>query len=734
MRTISAAILFFTLPLWGFSQEARFIGLINKTLVEVNPYVPSLERIVRYEFPNDGNPSDMAYSTTTCLFYTIIDAVDNPKLVSFDFLGNVELIGQFTISNGTVFTSEGIAYDEVNDLMYISGSLNGQDFFSEAIMTVDLNTAECALITRLNFSNGVSPDVDNMEIANEILYFNDGQPGPSVTDHYAIPLGNLNAGTTPILNYFQTPYSGSSDVVYFQDSLFYPALDFRLLTHVPNENNETNLGMTHSNADYSGERIRGLEYIKGLVDFNYNQQGLDTFLCNNGSVNISLDPTGLDVQWNTGETGTDITMDEEGLYYAQVLLDDCLIAITDTFTLTYLQNSEGELELFLCDNNGITVNNILYNQPGTYTQFLSSSSGVCDSTLNLNITPGDPNLEDELVFICEGENYSVGDSTYTEAGQYITTIESLIDCDSIITTELIVNLDTESFVDVFECTEEMVEVNGIEYTISGQYIQTIENAVGCDSVLNLNIQIEDVIRMEQSYELCEGDTLEIYNLVIDSSGTWEIFLASNNNLCDTIIDLNVSVNVATQGMESHTLCINESIEINGTTYSEAGIFEQDLINNDNCDSLLVVEIIVEEETNSFLEFFNCEGLPISVNEKDYIKPGLYTQVFTSKNGCDSILHILFETTSIYIPNIFSPDLAGNDTFKPFLTCEVSYYELHIFDRWGNLVFVTEEQEAAWNGDFGNAEICEQGVYVYILKYGLNEDTSIIKTGDVTLIR
>lgn len=716
------------------SQEARFIGLIDETLVEVNPYEPSLETIVRYNFPNNGSPSDMAYSPQTCLFYTIIDAVGNPKLVSFDFLGNVELIGQFTIENGTVSSVEGIAYDEGNDLMFISGSLNGEDFFSETLMTVDLNNAECRLVTRFIFDNGVSADIDNMVIANGILYFNDGQPGLSVADHYTVPLINLDFGVYSISPYFQTSYAGSSDVVYFQDSLFYPALNFRLLSHVPIENIESNLGFTHVAADYNGARIRGLEYIEGLIDFNYNQQAIDTILCNNGSVDISLESTGLDVQWNTGETGNNITMDEEGFYYADISLNGCLLSITDTFSLTYIQSLEGELELPICNGMGVTINNITYDQPGDYIQTLTNSSGICDSTLNISITTGAPYFINESVSICAGESYIIGDSTYSESGIYLTTIESTIDCDSFITTELILNEETQGFVEVFECSEPTVEVNGVIYDLTGDYIQSLENVMGCDSILNINIMIEDIISINQSYELCDGEILEVYDLTIDSPGTWEVKLVSDNNLCDTLIELTVTFNGSTTGLETYTICEGESIDVNGTNYSTTGTYDQNLINHNNCDSLLIIEILVEAQTNAFMELTNCEGLLVTVNDTEYESPGMYTQVLNGKNGCDSILQILYETTNIYIPNIFSPDQPANDTFKPFLTCDVTFYELHIFDRWGNLVFVTEEQEAAWDGDIANAGVGEQGVYVYMLKYGLNEETAQIIAGDITLIR
>lgn len=168
------------------AQEDRFIGLIDGILVEVNPFEPSVETIVDLNFDVDIKGTDMAYSVEDCLFYTIIDATNKPKLLSFDFLGNYNIIGEFSLFEGTIFVAEAIAYDEITGLMYISASLDAHDFYSESLLVVDVLNAECSLVTQLDFLNGRRADMDNMVIHEQTLYFNDGQPGDDDTDHYEL--------------------------------------------------------------------------------------------------------------------------------------------------------------------------------------------------------------------------------------------------------------------------------------------------------------------------------------------------------------------------------------------------------------------------------------------------------------------------------------------------------------------------------------------------------------------
>ena len=70
---------------------------------------------------------------------------------------------------------------------------------------------------------------------------------------------------------------------------------------------------------------------------------------------------------------------------------------------------------------------------------------------------------------------------------------------------------------------------------------------------------------------------------------------------------------------------------------------------------------------------------------------------------------------LYIPNCFTPDDNGvNDIFMPIgLGIDEDHFEMWIFDRWGNLVFQTEDFHKGWNGRAMNGnEIVQVDTYVY----------------------
>ncbi|MCW3071501.1 MAG: hypothetical protein JWO44_1391 [Bacteroidetes bacterium] len=97
--------------------------------------------------------------------------------------------------------------------------------------------------------------------------------------------------------------------------------------------------------------------------------------------------------------------------------------------------------------------------------------------------------------------------------------------------------------------------------------------------------------------------------------------------------------------------------------------------------------------------------------------------------------IIHPDFTIYIPNAFSPNGSGlNDEF--FVKGEnVDKFEMMIYDRWGNLVFRSENMNDHWKGTVkGGSEIAQEDVYVYIinLKDKVGERHQYI--GHVTIVK
>jgi gliding motility-associated-like protein len=109
-----------------------------------------------------------------------------------------------------------------------------------------------------------------------------------------------------------------------------------------------------------------------------------------------------------------------------------------------------------------------------------------------------------------------------------------------------------------------------------------------------------------------------------------------------------------------------------------------------------------------------------------------TQVIIAKKG-----------GRIRIPNAFTPNITGpnggysdglfNDVFRPIMD-GVEEFQMQIFDRWGNLIFESNDKNQGWDGYDKNGRLLPAGVYVYKIVMRLSDDQRTTQLGDVTLIR
>lgn len=126
----------------------------------------------------------------------------------------------------------------------------------------------------------------------------------------------------------------------------------------------------------------------------------------------------------------------------------------------------------------------------------------------------------------------------------------------------------------------------------------------------------------------------------------------------------------------------------------------------------------------------------------YDEPSCYNVILqvTSIDGCvdvDSQLVCIDPDVVIYVPNAFTPNEDGiNDEFIPVMEgIDPDKYELWVFDRWGNMIWYTDDIDEGWNGIvLGGTELCQIDTYVWKLKCKDILDKRHDLIGRVSLIR
>ncbi|PSR12265.1 MAG: hypothetical protein DA408_05155 [Bacteroidetes bacterium] len=110
-------------------------------------------------------------------------------------------------------------------------------------------------------------------------------------------------------------------------------------------------------------------------------------------------------------------------------------------------------------------------------------------------------------------------------------------------------------------------------------------------------------------------------------------------------------------------------------------------------------------------------------------------VVTYRNACGVLTDsVLLQLLDYRIPTIFSPNGDGvNDVFKPFIQGTVDQLTMEIYNRWGQLVFATNDPaNFGWDGLY-KGQPAPADVYLYHIRLGITGE-NLTTSGQVTLVR
>ena len=115
-------------------------------------------------------------------------------------------------------------------------------------------------------------------------------------------------------------------------------------------------------------------------------------------------------------------------------------------------------------------------------------------------------------------------------------------------------------------------------------------------------------------------------------------------------------------------------------------------------------------------------------------------MLTSYNGCGAVtdtfsLQSVDCENCVRFPDAFSPNGDGlNDAFGALLRCEVDRFSLSIYNRWGQIVYSSRNQDGRWKG-IHDGVAAPGGIYMYMASmYSERSGKRIFVKGEVTLIR
>jgi gliding motility-associated-like protein len=243
------------------------------------------------------------------------------------------------------------------------------------------------------------------------------------------------------------------------------------------------------------------------------------------------------------------------------------------------------------------------------------------------------------------------------------------------------------------------------------FVEHYTSVNGCDSTVMLVLTIHALKETNLNVEICEGDGYYADGFAIQAEETvgedtlLRILNLQTTEGCDSIIRLEAVI-------------IDTALRIENLTA-------------DFCEDMQAELVVVTNMTD--YEWSTGEHLPnITVNA-----PGIY-MVTASQGECSVSARYVIEPCifELYLPNAISPSREDglNDYFSISEHAQgmINLFEISIFNRWGELVYYSNNKGFQWNGEV-KGQIYHQNVYNYVIEYTDSAGRPYRVTGTITVL-
>ena len=408
--------------------------------------------------------------------------------------------------------------------------------------------------------------------------------------------------------------------------------------------------------------------------------GIDTTVCQqNLPYTLNAKVSGASsYRWNDNTTNPTLAVSKPGIYWVDITLGGCVFR--DSLTLTIDSIKQSTLSANICLGNTYTLpSGRKISIAGSYNDTLYNQKG-CDSLVTaVTLIVTDAQRKSLDTTICLGDAYKLPSGRLvTIAGNYLDTLYSSGGCLDLITS-LSLRVDSPSAVsiDTVICENNFYRSpSGKIINVAGNYLDTIRNKRGCDSIrYAIKISTLPIFQKDTALTLCQGVGYKLPGgKLVYLPGTYIDTLRAKINGCDSILTTTIlAIDSVKQRSVIANICLGQTYTMpGGKLISVAGIYKDTLYNKRGCDSLvsevtLTVTDAVRKTVDTTICFENTYTLP---SGKIISIAGNYKDTLFSVAGCiDTIT-----TLSLKVDTAVSVSL-------DVTICENSFYTSPSGKKW-----------------------------------------------------
>jgi hypothetical protein len=193
---------------------------------------------------------------------------------------------------------------------------------------------------------------------------------------------------------------------------------------------------------------------------------------------------------------------------------------------------------------------------------------------------------------------------------------------------------------------DFVVVRSKTYYTSGLYTDTLTNAVGCDSIITMNITVNyPSVGFDMQYG-CDSVIYKGIKFIADTAFSDTITGGAASG-CDSITLVMITVNHSSVGDTTANEC--DMFTWHGNTYYTSGLYKDTLTNLAGCDSIVTLHLTIRHSTTGDTTAVECDEFTwYGVTYTESAEP---THTFENAAGCDSVvtLHLTINHTVVAVP-------------------------------------------------------------------------------------
>ncbi len=316
--------------------------------------------------------------------------------------------------------------------------------------------------------------------------------------------------------------------------------------------------------------------------------------------------------------------------YQTALGCDSIYTLELDLTPSYVLNADA----IACDSYTWGANGTTYTQSGTYTLNLTTVAG-CDSILTLTLGINESSASTQTAGACISYTWAANGQTYDQSGTYIAELTTVNGCDSIVTLELTISDEAFGSESVTACDSYTWAGNGTTYDQSGTYTAALTSTQGCDSTATLFLTVNYSASGGEFVSACESYTWSANGETYTESGLYNALISTVLG-CDSVASLALEISHGYQESQTATAGDSYTWAVNGETYDASGSHTESFTTSNGCDSTITLDLTVYTSSATTENVSTCDAYTWDVNGETYTASGLYTETFTTVNGCDSI--------------------------------------------------------------------------------------------------